>query len=283
MTVRGPNNKSVFLTLTRALDDRTTLNIGGNRQSTINQGTAQLERSLPLGTGWGYNLYGAQSNTSDYQATAMGQNDIGTYSAGLAQQQGIRGYQLEARGSMALMNHHVYLARVLGNSLGVIKIPGHPHVRVYEHNQEIGRTNNQGEAFIPDLLPYQNNSIKIEQSDLSLDTRIKTTEIQAVPYNNSGLVIEFPVDNLQSGIVHLIDTAGLPIPAGASVENIDLSSSQTIVANEGEAYLTHLHTGKNAFKVSWDNQVCFFTLTYSKTPDPLPDLGDIKCSATVIR
>ncbi len=276
--VKGPSNNGVFVTFSRLFGMYTTANIGANAQSGYDtQGTVQLNQALPLSPGWGYNLYAAPGENENYQASLSAQSDYGTYSAGFAEQNGQTGYQLQTQGSVAMIDNDFYLARRLGNSFGVVQVPGQEDIQVYNYNQVIGETNEDGKLFMPNLLPYQNNSVGIEPNDLPIDVEIQTSQVNVIPYFQSGLLVTFPIDSVRSAIVRLVDVHGQALPAGTMIEHIDKNNIM-IVAEQGEAYLTRLEIGNNRFKAKINDTQCAFTIDYQLSEeDPIPDLGTLTC------
>jgi len=274
--VHGQNNKAVFLTLSRPVGERTMASVGGSAQKNNNQATAQVTRNLPIGPGWGYNLIASPGQNANYQATVSAQNDIGTYSAGAAQQQGLRGYQLQASGALAYIGGRPYLTRQLGDSFAVVQIPGYSNVRVYSNNQVIGRTDSHGNVFIPQLLPYQHNPIRIETKDLPLDAQINTDDLDAIPYYESGLVLQPAVKPADGAMVKLVLPSGEAVPSGA-LATLAGQTGQMPVADDGEAYVTGLVPGDNPIQVFWDDHRCSATIHYQPCNDPIPDLGSVMC------
>lgn len=275
---------SVYLTLTRSMNDPTTFNMISSIESGNNQGAVQLMRTLPLGPGWGYNLYASEGNVPTYQALVSAQTDKGLYNVGFAQQEG-QAYQLAASGGIAWLGGSVYLTRQLGDSFAVVQIPGYSDVRVYSNHQEIGRTDKSGNVFLPILLPYQDNLISIESADLPIDAVVKRTEIHAIPYNQSGLVLKFPFLSTQGVMAQLIQSDGRVVPAGAVVVPCDetgkcVPGEGVPVVEEGNVFLTGFSSeGEAFFQAYWEGTQCHFKVFLPKSGEmgPLPQLGKVTC------
>lgn len=273
--VSGNSQNGAFLTVTRSLGQRTTLNVGGISQSQTNQGYAELAQSLPVGTGYGYDLLASAGEQSNYQASVSAQNNIGTYAATAADQAGASGVRLEARGSAVTLDQKVYLTREIPDSFGVVQIPGYPYVDVYDNNQLIGNTDKNGNVLVPDLLSYRNNDIRIDQNQLPLNAQVDATELNVIPYYRSGLLIKFPVQPSHAAVVHLIQADGTIVPPGAMV-TVEKHQQSFPVGEEGMVYITGLanHTTLTA---RWDDAQCRFSINYPATTDPQPDLGTLRC------
>lgn len=278
--LKGESNKACFITLSRSFGERTFGNLSADLQKDNNQGGVQLTRSLPAGTGWGYDLNLQQGQVENYQATLRGQNGMGTYAATAAQQDGQRGYRLEANGAVAAAGGRPYLSRTINDSFAIVQVPGYKNVRVYSRNQVIGRTDGHGNVFVPDLLSYDNNPIRIEPNDLPLTARIDATEMNAIPYKKSGLVMKFPVEPYYGAMLRLIKPSGEAIPSGATITALENKHHESFpVAENGMAYVTGLHPGVNHLHADWDNESCQFVINYRETKEALPQLGDIICAS----
>ena len=86
-----------------------------------------------------------------------------------------------------------FLSRTIDQGFGVVQVPGYANVQVYADNQPVAVTNDKGNALVPRLRPYEDNSIRIEQADLPLDAEIDTLQLKAVPFRRSGVEVIFPV------------------------------------------------------------------------------------------
>lgn len=271
--IGGRNNQSAFLTLSYAIGDNTTVNVGGTIQKKENQQTLQVIRSLPIGPGYGYNLYAGNGQQRNYQASLTGQIDEGTYTAGVANHAGDTAGQLQASGALAFLNQNIYLTRTTGQSFAVVDVPGYGDVGVYYQNQLVGRTDKDGTLLVPRLLPYQNNPLRIEMKDLPLDAQIEKDEMNAIPYYRSGLVINFPIKSSAGALMKLLLPSGEPVPLDAIVT---YKEDQVPVGYEGEVYITGLEEN-NILNILYKNEHYICNIKYTKTNDLMPNLGAIQC------
>lgn len=271
--VKNRRNQAVFLTITYSVNDNTTLNVMGNGQRRANQGAVQLTQNLPKGPGYGYNLYAAAGQQNNYQGTFLAQNDIGTYSVGAAKQgEAILG-QAQASGAVVFLNKNLYLSRKIYQSLAVVEVPGFSNVEVYSQNQIIGKTDSDGTVLVPELIPYQNNPIRVELSNLPIDVEVGKEEINIIPYYRSGLVVKFPIKLAAGATMKLLLPSGSPVPIEAVVKK---KSEEVPVGRDGEVYISNLEDYNELIvQVNDESYKCNFT--YNKSEDPLPDLGTIQC------
>jgi outer membrane usher protein len=276
--VGGENSKGVFVSISRMVANNTDINTGINaQQSQSTQEYVQLNRALPFGTGYGYNLSAASGNPDNYQGSLSAQNTVGTYTVAAAHQDDSTGYRAEASGGAVYLGGDAYLTRQVTNSFGVVQV-GYPNVKVYEFNQLIARTDKHGNVLLPYLMPYQNNNIRIEPNDLPLNTQIDATQIDAVPYYRSGVLVHFPVQTIHAANLKINLPSGKPIPPGALV-TVNGNALQFPVGTEGRLYVTNL-SQQNTLLVRWDDQQCKVHVSYPTTSDPLPNLGSFTCNRT---
>ena len=108
-------------------------------------------------------------------------------------------------GSLALVDGKVAASRRVDRAFGLVNLPGFPDVRVYLDNRAAGRTDQDGRLLLPSLRPYEGNRVRLEVDDLPLDAEITTAEVEAVPYDRSGMTIDFPLNRLAQATATLVD------------------------------------------------------------------------------
>lgn len=273
----GDDDTLVSMIYTLPLGDRSSASLNAQSQSGSQQGSIQLQHSLPAGPGMGYRLQAGLGPDAPRQAGISLQNDMGTYDFDVAQNQNQTSYRVQARGSVALLDDRLFFSRNIGDSFAVVQVPGISDVRVYADNHMVARTNADGYALIPRLRPYQENRIRIDQADLPLDTSISAggLKLNAVPYLHGALTLKFPVHRTHSALLTITVQGGAVLPAGAQVW-LDGNTTAFPVGLHGEVYLTDL-ASTNHLHVTWRGQSCDLVLNYPRTTDPLPRLGPLSC------
>lgn len=275
---RDAQNKQIFLTLIFAPDVTHAMRGSTSWQNHQLQNVLQFSKSLPLGTGYGYNLF-ASNNSSRYVGGDITvQNQVGSYTARLAQGRRLTSYELDASGGVIYFAGNGYFTRKFTNSFALVQVPTFPDVDVFYEHQRIGHTNKNGFLLIPNLLPYHENNIAIEPKSLPLDTQINTTTQTAIPYFSSGVLVKFPIKRIQGVVMHLQAPNGKLVPVGSEfVLSQDQGSTTYPVGYEGEVYIPEINTSTLVGVVRGDNYAYHLFIRLPKTNDPIIELGKVRC------
>jgi outer membrane usher protein len=156
-------------------------------------------------------------------------------------------------------------------------------VRGFWSNQEVGRTDGGGNLFIPDLLPYYANQLKIADSDVPLEYEISKADMTLAPPYRGGALAVFPVQQVRriSGTLQILDN-GRRVPAtyGEISVSVDGKEAHSPVGTDGRFYFENLATGRYAALAKYTGGRCGFTLVIPKSDDPAIDLGTVQCRLT---
>lgn len=271
---------TAFAALTISFDELTTGNVNFDRVhdsttgATTRDRTLVLQRSLPLGEGYGYRL---QAHNEDFLGSYSQQTGFGTYTVEASQPKDGPGSQrVTASGGVGLVGGHAFLARTLTDSFGVVRVADYPDVHVLQDNHVVARTDAQGYAVLPRMRPYDRNQVSIEQNDLPLDATFDQLRLEAAPYFRSGVLLDFPVHRVRAGTLHVRLEDGTPLPSGA-LAMFEGGTKEFPVALGGEAYLEGFRDA-NRIVFTWRGQSCTLDVAYPKTTDLLPELGTFVCT-----
>ncbi len=251
------DNNQFYLSLVVPLDAEHSVNGYVSRQNHETQPGVMLTKNLPLGNGYGYHLVATNTGMNGSGGDFTYQNNIGTYTAKAYKFEDDTDYEADVSGAVVLFDDHFFLARKITDSFALVDIPDYDNVRVYYQNQLAGRTNRYGELLVPDLLPYQTNTLAIETRDLPLTTTIGHPNISITPYYRSGVLAEFDVAKSADVVLHL-DTGGhQTIPVGAEAI---IAGKHYIVGYDGLLFFADPGTAVIAGKVRWQSGSCTFAV-----------------------
>ena len=264
------------LSLSRPLGRRTTASANVNYNRGHKQLLLQVQRGLPVGSGFGYRLRAGLLDADSLEAGVSAQTDFGTYYFDAGRYHGQTSYRANISGGLAILGGNFHLSRRITDSFAIIKVDDFENVRVLAENQLVGTTGANGSVLVPGLRAYESNTIRIEMEDLPMDAQIDGSALEVAPYYRSGLLLNFPVKRVKSGLLTIVLDNGEPLPSGIMVTH--LAYQQTFpVGFKGLVYVTNLQM-HNTLQIKVHGQSCEFDVEYPQTTDPLPDLGTYVCS-----
>jgi outer membrane usher protein len=237
----------------------------------------QLEarRNLPVGPGYGYHVSLNSADSTYVNAGAIAQNEFGTVSAALRSSAAGSEWQFGSSGSVASMDGMTRVTRQIRDAFAVVNVGDYEGVRVYAENQVVGRTNENGQLFIPGLRPYERNQISIEVDDLPLTARVGDLKSETSPYLRSGVVVQFDVVEARDAIIHVVLPDGSPLRQGA-VARLWGQKEYSPIGTDGRLYLHGLEQPSQV-TVRWNGSVCDFIVPKPDSSDMIPDLGEFIC------
>ncbi|MFM1990578.1 MAG: hypothetical protein RJA99_3535 [Pseudomonadota bacterium] len=267
---------AVTLSLVTALDGSTSASASVSGPSTDPRTQVQVQRNLPQGSGAGWRVLAAEGASGmRLEAGASWQGSAGTVSGEIGRAAGVEALRAGASGALALVGGRMFPSRRLGDAFGVVHVPGFSDVGVMVNNQLVARTDAEGWALVPRLLPYLANPVRIETGDLPIDTTIDATELVAVPFARSAALLRFPVKRSAGALLTLVLEDGEPMPVGAEVRVPGVDET-FMVAYRGEAYVTGLD-GPGELTASWNGQQCVLRVDPGQNAGVMPRLGPIVC------
>ena len=274
----GEQNSQLLVSLTLPIGEFLTASTTAQASRNRGVGTdtdlaATVGRNLPSGSGYGYRVQ--LRNEQSVQGSLALQNDVGTYTFDALQNHGQSAGQVSVAGGLAVLDGKVFASRRMDQSFAVASVTGFSGVHVMADNQPVGQTNADGNALIPRLRPYDRNMISIDQRDLPMDAEIGSLSVRATPYFRSGILVPFPVKRASAATFSVTLDDGGPLPAGAVITNANTPTSALLGSN-GDVYVADLQK-QNPMTIQWRSQQCTFDVPYTRSDDPLPDLGTFVC------
>lgn len=240
-----------------------------------NQVQAEMRRNLPVGPGYGYHVALAAGDGTYVNAGAVAQNDFATASIGVRSADSGSEWNVGSGGSVATLGGLTRATRQIRDAFAVVNVGGYEGVRVYSENREIGRTDENGQLFIPGLRPYQRNQISIELDDLPLSARIGDARSDTSPYLRSGVIVDFDVVEARDAIIHAVLPDGTPVRQGA-VGRVFGQADWSPVGSDGRLYLHGLEQPSQV-TIRWNGSICDFVVPKPEGADMIPDLGEFTC------
>ena len=220
----------------------------------------------------------ASPNSQGYSSAAFVLNAphfIAAVDGGVAQGQDFvdAGFQ----GGVAYIGHRFYLAQPFTQSYGLLEF-GYPHVRVYSDGQWIGTTDKNGRVLIPNLMPYRDNAITVDERDLSLDVQAEK-DVRVNPVNGGGAIVRMKSKVEHSALISLVDEKGNPIVAGVTLRNPKGRKGEVWpVADDGQAFIEPIEPGRMELLADAEGQpLCKASLVVPQNVKVDQDLGIVTC------
>ena len=186
-------------------------------------------------------------------------------------------FRLGFNGSASMVDGSFGLSRRIGRSFGLVDLPGFPNVRVFLDNREAGTTNADGKLLLPNLRPYEPNRISLAVDDLPITADLVTAETAAVPYDRSGMTIDFGIVAVQRATVTLVDRHDRPLPAGYLITSDD-GKLEALIGRDGFTQLTGALDERRYLAGDANGRRFVCALPAAPANDPLPHLGDVRCA-----
>jgi outer membrane usher protein len=218
----------------------------------------------------------AGTRDSSLQAAVGYQTAFGGGDLAVERFDGSNALRAGVNGSIALIDGEVAFSRRIDRAFGLVDLPGFPDVRVYLDNREAGRTDAEGRLLLPGLRPYEGNKVRLEVDDLPLDADITTAEVEAVPYDRSGMTIDFPLARRHQATALLQAADGSPLPIGLRLRSAD-GTVTAWVARDGFTQVNGALPAAIPVMGGDDSASVTCELPAAEGEELLPDLGTIRC------
>ncbi len=274
----------LYATLTVALPDRATASAFYQQEGSQGSGGLDAQRSMGLGPDYGYHVRASLGPTNDFLADGQAQSAYGRYEASAERVGGHDTTVLSTSGALVTVGGHVFATRPVQQGFGLIQVPGVAGVRGTLNNQEIGRTDSDGNLLVPEMIPYYANRVGIADEDLPMDYRIDATELLLAPPLQGGAVARFDVVRLRTitGSV-LMNVGGVDVAPryGQMLVHVGLDEHASPIGKQGEFYFENLQPGTYAAEIDSSVGTCRFDLVVPAGDGAFIDAGRSKCIGRV--
>lgn len=186
------------------------------------------------------------------------------------------GLQLGINGALGYLGGHMFASRTLGSSYALVDTAPLGNVPVYLHSRLVTRTNSKGFAIVPALVPYQENSLRIDPETIPVSSALDSSTVSVTPATNTGVILHFPIRQVRGVQLRLMLRPGIPVPSGARID-VTGQGGRYFVGDNGESYV-ELSDSDAAFTVYWKDSSCQFSIALDRIPNEvLPHIGAVRC------
>jgi outer membrane usher protein len=242
-------------------------------------GTLAVSHPAPAGNGVGWDV---EASTLARERARAGIRYTTNWSEIYAQlatnPQGMPALRADASGSLGLLAGLPFASRPIGEgSFAVVDVGGVPDVPVMRSHQVVATTNRNGMAFVPGLLPWQQNQLEIDPAELPLDAQVDQWVRQVRPFAGSGTVVKFDVKRSRQALLVLRQADGKPVPVGARVRLLP-DGPEFMGGLRGEIWLGELPPGRAKVDASWPGGGCTLELPAAAAEGEPQQIGPLTCT-----
>jgi outer membrane usher protein len=241
----------------------------------------EAQRAMPLGEGFGYRVRGETGDLGAIDGDARYQSRWGRYELQHNEIGGNRLTSVSAAGALVAIGGRMFATRPVDQSFALVRVPGVSNVRTFLSNQEIGRTDRNGNLLVPNLLPYYGNKLSIAPEDIPLNRTIEKRELTVAPPFRGGAVAVFPAEQEQrlSGAIALKKGWGTIVPSFGLLfaETASGEVIESPLGPRGEFYLEGLAPGVLKTRVEYGDLDCRFDLSVPDSDQPVVAMGSVEC------
>ncbi len=278
----GGRTFQAYVGLSLSLGPRTTGSVwahGGDGHPGM---TAELQRSLPMGNGYGYQARAETGDSKLGEGIVEAQGPYGRYEAGQEIINGESSAHASVMGGLVAIGGDVHATRPVNDSFALVRVPDVEGVRTYLNNQEMGRTDGHGNLLISNLLPYYANRIGISDQDVPMDHELQGVEQVIAPPYRGGAIVVFNAARHQgvSGTVVLDFDGQTVLPTyGELTVSVGDQTITSPIGHDGTFYLENVPAGSHPAVVQYKGAVHPFTLSVPASTSSELRLGVVRCAA----
>lgn len=167
----------------------------------------EVRKNIPYGYGTGWSMQGERIETGS--TTTERANGYLQHNASHAILRGDFGHtqddfdtdtstRLSLSGALVQVGGRFGLTRPVRDSFTLVTVGEAEDVQVYVNGQNSGRTNRNGQLFVPDLSSYYENRVSFEDKDIPLDYLMPQVKLSVSPSLRSGSCVNFPLKRYQA-------------------------------------------------------------------------------------
>lgn len=225
-----------------------------------------LQRSLPVGPGYGYRV-SHEDSALGARTTMEGRlrTDAAQWSAAALRTGTGTDVRIGATGALVATGQGVFPATDDGGSFALVDLP-QADGRVLREHQFAASTRANGKALVSGLRPFESNRLDLDSTSLALSTRIRDTRLELVPGRRQVVLADFGASRMVPVTLRVTTRDGTPVAAGALARWSDRASTQ--VGYDGLMYV-ELEDGAHPIEITWSGQRCTIPAAALPTaPDP---------------
>jgi outer membrane usher protein len=272
----GPSQEEVTATLRVFLPAHhsaslgTRIGSGGERDA-----SAQISRPITGRYGVGYQVGGSVGTHDTVDAAVRARTRYGRLDASYVNLGGDQHFMVRGAAGVAFVpGAGLFFRGPIEQAYAVVRVGEVEGVRVYMNNQEIGRTDSRGRLFVPGLLAYQANRLRVEMADLPMDHALADDEQIVAPTDRGAARVAFDA--------HAIRIVRGRVATDARYGELDVTAPRqhrvSPIGVGGEFELIDIAPGVWPAVIRSPEGECALTLVVPEGDEPIVDLGVLSCT-----
>jgi len=214
---------------------------------------------------YGFRLRGGLGQNANGQMDASYRSGYGQVSGSVIQSRTSTLATAQVDGSLAVMGGGLFIGNKVDSAFAVVDA-GAPGVSVTQDNRYIGKTNFMGKFLVPNLRPWERNTLGIDPEGQSVNFDVAKVAEVAAPRGASGVYVNFGGRaNVVSGIVVFVGPDGKPLKAGYK-GHLEGKEEIFLVGHDGRAYVKDLDSSNVAIIDMLDKE-CRAAFAFNPEPD----------------
>ncbi len=168
----------------------------------------------------------------------------------LSQGPGYRQLSLKAAGGLVAHSGGITAAQTLGETIGLVHAP---NARGAAAGYSGSRVDRHGYAVIPNLLPYQLNSVDLDPNGMADEIELRSSSRNVAPTAGAVVRLDYPTRVARPLLVDSRMPSGEPLPFAAEV--LDAHSGQSVGAvGQGSRLVLRVEQDRGSVRVRWGNE-----------------------------
>ena len=275
-------DEQLFAGVTMSLGPRGYASASQTQGAGVDTRAVELTRSLPRDEGYGYRVRWLDGQQRLSSGLGQYQGRFGRYEAGFDASGTRRSPNFSVAGGLALIGGALFPTRSMHDSFALVRVPGAQRVRVYSNNQEVGRTNVNGDLLVPNLLPYYGNTVSISDEDVPLDWNLGRTVATIAPPRRGAATVMFTAQPMHNAMGRLVVNGQTSPPLVPRFGQLELTvagvTMESPIGRDGEFYLENVSSGPHVASLHYDGIRYACVINMPQTTEPVTDLGLVRCS-----
>jgi outer membrane usher protein len=276
----GISGVEASIGITMAFGPRTVASLSGQRTATGTQALLDVQRPLPIGTGYGYQFRTEGGERTAVSGVAQYQGNFGRYEVRRDAIGSSPKTTVNVSGGLVAIGGGLHATRAIRSSYALVRVPDVEGVHTFSSNQEVGRTGRRGNILVSDLLPYYGNKLSIADTDIPLDYQVPAVQVTLAPPYRGGAVALFAVRRIQRivGSILLVNNRQEQRPSYGSVA-VAVGGETMIspLGAAGEFYFESMAPGQYSATVTYNQSTCALTINIPVVDGPEVTLGILRC------